>query len=304
MRTRTTLICSMALALITASATAESVYVINAAAQFGTVNLSTGAFTPIGSGLPEGTGSLVAGPGGNLLTIGEASGDLYSISPTTGTVTDVGNTGLNGSSPGTGANTLGELNGIVYAQDLNNTLYSVNTTTGVATMIGSTGMPGDPDCGAFPNFCDGTLFGANGKLYSTFDAFEVSPDGYTNPVITPAGLWQIDPLTGVATFISSTNLHILSLTDDNGQVLGFEGFPSATNPLPNPLIEAIDFDVANGSTSEIVSLGTDTGPMFGVAPAVSATPEPASLALLGTSLAAVAARLRSLKLRRQKAPQP
>ena len=298
MRIRTAFVPLLVLAFISASASAQSVYTVNEAAQFGTVNLSTGTFTPIGAGLPEGTGSLVTGPGGNLLTIGETSGDLYSINPVTGAVTDIGNTGLNGATPGTGANTLGELNGVVYAQDLNNTLYSINTSTGVATRIGSTGMPGDPGCGAFPNFCDGTLFGADGNLYSTFDSFQVSPDGYTNPVTINPSLWQIDPTTGAATFIASTDLHILSLTDDDGEVLGFEGFPSATNPLPNPLIEAINFNVNDGSTSEIVSLGTDTGPMFGVAPDASATPEPASLALLGTSLTAIAVRLRSMKLRR------
>lgn len=294
MRIRLTLIPSLVLALVTASATAESVYVINGAAQFGSVNLSNGAFTPVGSGLPEGGAGLVAGSGGNLLTIG-GSGDLYSINPTTGVVTDIGSTGL---TPLTApVNTIAELNGVLYVTDTNNNLYTVNPTTAAATLIGSTGMPGDPGCGQFPNLCDESLFGANGKLYATYDAFLLGSDGYSANVLVNPGLWQIDPTTGVATFIASTDLHILSATDDNGEIIGFEGFPSATNPLPNPLIEAISLDLANGDTSEIVSLGTDTGPMFGVAPEVSATPEPASLALLGTSLAAVAVRLRSIKRR-------
>jgi PEP-CTERM motif len=297
MCTRTTLICSLALALVTASATAESVYIVNIAAQFGTVDLSTGAFTQIGGGLPESGASLVAGPGGSLLTIGN-SGELYSINPATGVATPIGSTGLDGSSPGNFANSIVGLNGAFYATDMNNTFYSLNPTTGAATMIGPTGMPGDPGCGAYPNLCDEALFGYNGNLYATYDAFEVGSDGYTNPVTVNPALWQIDPATGVATFISSADLHILALTEISGELMGFQGFPSSTNPLPNPLIEAVSFDPTTGHTSEIVSLGTDIAPISGVAPDIAPTPEPASLALLGTSLAAVAARLRYIRLRR------
>lgn len=296
MRTRTTLICSLALALITASATAESVYVVNIAAQFGTVDLSTGAFTQIGSGLPESGASLVAGPGGSLLTIGN-SGELYSINPSTGVATSIGSTGLDGSSPGNFANSIIGFNGAFYATDMNNTFYSLNPTTGATTLIGSTGMPGDPGCGAYPNLCDEALFDFNGNLYAVYDAFIVGPDGYTNPVTVNPALWQIDPTTGAATFISSADLHILALTEISGELIGFQGFPSSTNPLPNALIEAVSFDLSNGHTSEIVSLGTDIAPISGIAPDIAPTPEPASLALLGTSLAALAVRLRSIKLR-------
>ena len=295
MRTRITLFCTLLLGLAAASAHADDVYTINGGGQFGSVNLSTGAFTPIGPGLPEGTDGLVAGPGGNLLTVG-GSGDLYSINPSTGVATTIGNTGLTLSTEP--VNSLGGLNGSVYALDTNNSLYSVNTSTGLATLIGSTGMPGDPGCGNFPNLCDEAMFSYNGNLYATYDAWLVGPDGYTTTILDNPALWEIDPTTAAATFVASTGLRILSLAEDNGAVVGFEGFPSAANPLPNPLVEAINLDPANGSTSEIVSLGTDTGPMFGVAPEAAATPEPASLALLGTSLAAIATRLRYIKRRR------
>jgi hypothetical protein len=51
------LILPLAVALLTVPASADSsVYVINLAQQFGTVNLTSGAFNPIGPGLPEGSG--------------------------------------------------------------------------------------------------------------------------------------------------------------------------------------------------------------------------------------------------------
>ena len=290
----------IALALFTAAASAQSVYTVNEGGQFGTVNLSSGTFAPIGPGLPEGTDGLVFTSGGNLLTIG-GDGELYSINPSTGVATGIGNTGMGTSTAP--VNSLGGANGMVYALDANNTLYSINPTTAAAALIGSTGMPSDPGCGNYPNLCDEALFASNGKLYATYDAWLVGADGYSTTVTVNPALWQIDPSTGVATFVSSTDIRILSLTDDAGEIVGFEGFPSAANPLPNPLIEAINFDVANGDTSEIVSLGTGTGPMFGVAPDIAATPEPTSLAFLGTGLVAIAVRLRAVKLARSN-PQP
>ena len=63
------LILPLAVVLLTVPASADSVYVINLAQQFGTVNLTTGAFNPIGPGLLEGSGGLIPGPGGTLLTL-------------------------------------------------------------------------------------------------------------------------------------------------------------------------------------------------------------------------------------------
>ena len=84
--------------------------------QFGTVDLASGAFTPIGPGTPEGVTGLAAGPNGSLLTL-SFSGNLESINPTNGAVTIVGATGLGDcsllSSPcgPTSANTIAALGG-------------------------------------------------------------------------------------------------------------------------------------------------------------------------------------------------
>jgi hypothetical protein len=70
------------------------VYAITIAFQFGAVDLHSGAFLPIGAGLPPDVGDgLVQGPGTSLLSLGFA-GNLDAIDPFTGKTSVVGATGL------------------------------------------------------------------------------------------------------------------------------------------------------------------------------------------------------------------
>src|ERR1700712_1482588 len=65
---RLKLLASIAIILATAVAHADPVvYVTNLFQQFGTVNLATGSFQTIGSGLSEANAGLVSGPAGSLL---------------------------------------------------------------------------------------------------------------------------------------------------------------------------------------------------------------------------------------------
>jgi hypothetical protein len=66
---------ALALSLFTAFASADSVYVLNGNGQFGTVNLGTGAFQPIGPATPEPGTGLTPGPNGSLLTL-DIAGNL------------------------------------------------------------------------------------------------------------------------------------------------------------------------------------------------------------------------------------
>jgi hypothetical protein len=62
--------------------------------QFGAVDLRSGAFLPIGTGLPADVGDgLVQGPSTSLLSLG-FEGNLIAIDPATGTTSVVGATGL------------------------------------------------------------------------------------------------------------------------------------------------------------------------------------------------------------------
>lgn len=271
------LIISLAVVVFTACASADSlVYVVTDTQQFGTVDLNTGAFHQIGVNTPEGQADLVAGPNGSLLSL-TFSGNLEAINPATGAVSVIGATGLGGS-----AFDLAEVGAAVYATNLDNNLYSINTVTGAAHLIGPTGMPAAPLSDPNAVF-DESLYGFSGKLYATFDAFDlpVSSPG----VITPPGLYQIDPSTGVATLVGSTMLGLSASVDVNNAFYAFhEGLsdPSCVGPAPVPCrsdAQLLTLNLANGNTGFAGDVDPNATAILGATP----VPEPISfgLALIG-----------------------
>jgi outer membrane protein assembly factor BamB len=275
------LIVSVATLLLAASASADSlVYVVTDSQQFGTVNLTTGAFHQIGLGTPESDFGLVPGANGSLFSL-TLSGHLDSIDTVTGTTTVIGATGLGGA-----AGNLAEVAGTLYATDTNNNLYTVDATTGTAHLIGHTGIP--PLIFNPPTVSDESLYGVGGKLYATFDTFNL-PE--SSPVlITPPALYQIDTSTGVATEVASTILNLSASVDVNNGFYAFkEGLavPSCVGPAPFPCAsdaEVFTLDLANGNTSFITDVDLSATAIDGASPVV---PEPASMALAGIGIAAV-----------------
>jgi hypothetical protein len=70
------------------------IYAITIGFQFGAIDLRSGAFLPIGPGLPPDVGDgLIQGPGRSLLSLG-FEGNLTAIDPSTGLTSLVGSTGL------------------------------------------------------------------------------------------------------------------------------------------------------------------------------------------------------------------
>ena len=255
---------------------------------FGTLDLQTGAFQSIGSGLTNPGAGLVP-TNGSLLTLG-SDGNLYSINPVTGVETTAGQTGLaDCSAPPASpcglnsANALGSLNGKLYVTDYAGNLYGVNATTGHATLIGLTGLPAitfqpfSMNADGTLNVFDESLFDNGGKLYANTDVLKIDPNtGLIAAVVVPDKLYQIDPGTGQATVITATTPALNSFLNVNGTEYAFDG--------GTPPTQILDLDLANGSTNVISSTGPSTGLIFGAA---LATPEPSPRPLLAAGLALV-----------------
>lgn len=239
------------------------------------MDLTTGAFNQIGSVISDPLGGLMPGSNGKLLSL-SLSGNLDSINPATGAVSVIGATGL-----GNLAGVTAELNGSVYATDLYNNFYSVNTTTGLASLIGPTGLPICPSLISPVEVSDQTLFAANGKLYTTFDGINLMDSS----LVDAPELYQINPVTGVATMVGATAMGLQAALQINGNVYGFDFNPAGQNTV-------LSLNLANGNTtflnnyaSSPVAGGFNAFAVTGVSP----TPEPASFALVGIGIAALIA---------------
>jgi hypothetical protein len=299
MLNRQKLTLSLALLSFTIPVTADSVYVISLDLatnnqQFGTIDLSTGAFQQIRSQAGEEYRGLVPASNGSLLTLG-FDGNLTSINPATGLTTIIGPTGLSDcSTPAApcgsmSAGVLAGLGGTLYATDFSQNLYRVNPATGAATLIGPTGIPAVPFPSHFTSNPDGTanvmsatLFAASGNLYATFDTNRLDPATGQLTIGIPNSLYQINPDTAVTTRIAPTPQALTAITQLNGTSYAFD---VETGQL-------LTLNLSNGQISFVTDVNpTALGPWYveGATP----TPEPFSMALAGIGIAAViACRLR------------
>ena len=261
-----------------AQSTPPLVYVVTSQ-QFGTLELATGLFHPIGSGtFPNALANLVW-KNGSLLSLDTASGDLVEINPATGDIKHIGPTGMGVCGAGSCAFALGEARGTLYSTDLSNNIYSVNPYTGAATLLRATGIPADPhtpltftcDGGTFC-LCDEGLYNMGGKLYATFDSFAIDPTR-TLPnrpyEYVPPGLYQIDPSTGAATFVAPTDWQLTALLDVDGKFYAFRGVIDGFNfdfGFPVAHTELVTLDLKTGQTNKLIDIDPSIGPIFGAAP--------------------------------------
>jgi hypothetical protein len=261
---------------------------------FGTMDLASGAFSKIAD-TPPIIQYLANGPNNNLLTM-SFDGNLSSINPANGAVSVVGATGFGDCSGSAVANlsncqlSFGQALGRYYATDFDNKLYTVNPLTGQATLVGRTGMPALTFLPAIPaadgsfDFYNENLFEANGKLYANFDTghFQPPADPDSNPVTTqtaPSALYQIDPLTGVATKVADTSFGQVTIANINGTIYSFIA-PDITT-----------LDVTTGRNTFITNSDENVGLVSGVA----AVPEPTSIVLTCCGIGLLALRIRTRK---------
>jgi hypothetical protein len=275
------LIALLVLTLVPAVANAASpglVYVVTVTAtgpQFGVVDLANGKFLPIGKPEPAALSNLVWWQGSllSLATSDPYAGDLVRIDPFTGEITVIGATGL-----GYNAFSLAETRGKLYLTDFSNNLYSVHPHTGAATLIAATGMPPDPSIpfttnsdGTF-NLCDESVYHLDGKLYATFDSFNIDPvtllfdKDPANATVSPA-LYRIDPSTGSATLIGPTNLDLGAAVAVDGEYYAFRlSFTGFTAGFPTAFSELVKLDLATGQTKFVRLIDPSAGTIFGAAP--------------------------------------
>ncbi len=251
------------------------VYVVTNGLQFGAEDLRSGAFVPIGPGLPPqdaGVG-LVPSPGRSLLTLA-FTGDLIGVDPLTGVASLVGKTGLDDCSTPTSlcgpnsAGFLGKLGGSFYATDFANNLYSVDPETGAASLIGPTGIPaitGNPNIpnpdGTF-NVFDANLFSFRGKLHTIFDGFKIDPNTGAATTIIPGAIYEINSKTGQATWIAYTALGLTSVVTVGDTVYGFDALTG----------EIVTVDMTSGQTNAVSQI--DPAIIIAVC---GSTPAPAAL---------------------------
>src|SRR5262245_12438887 len=233
------------ISIAVAPATAGPImYVDDANGVLGTVDVATGTVSVIGS-----TGQILTDiafdPTGHLYGI--TFSQLFSINAATGAATLIGNLNLSGAN----ALVFGS-NGTLYAAAFNsNDLYTVNTATGAATSLGNMG---------FASAGDLAFNGGNFYLASTANSL-VRINLANLALTTQVGAFGVANVFGLATgsngtlyAVAGTNVYSVNTTTG-----------AATNPVS---FAAQGLASANGESF--------------FEEARVATPEPASVILLGT----------------------
>jgi hypothetical protein len=246
-------------------------YVINVAFEFGALDLHTGAFLPIGPGLPSDVGDgLVQGPGASLLSLG-FDGKLIAIDPFTGQTSIIGATGLGDcSTPASpcgpdSANFIGLFNGRYYVTDFANNLYSLNPKTATTKLIGPTGIPGLPFA-PFSQNADGSfnvfgesLFEYRGKFYAYFETGAINFSTGVFTTFIPGEIYQVDPATGHAIAIAHVDPSFSSIGVVRDKIYGFDGAAGQVDIV----------DLLTGGATPVTTLDSSAGVIAGVTAANS-----------------------------------
>ncbi len=262
-----TLVFTVALLCSVVGLAEDNVYVVTLDQQFGTVNLETGSFHPIGSGTPDGQANLVWGPNEVLYSL-SVTGNLVAIDPKTGDSKVIGATGL-----GFNAFAFAGVRGKLYATDFSGNLYGVDPNSGLATLIGQTGIPADP---AVPftfnpdgtiNLCDETLYGLHGRLYATFDSFTLDPNTLTITPQISARVYAIDPQTGHTAVLAPTSLNLGATVEDDGRFFAFHLTPVGFGSY-GPIVQSqvVRLNLRTGKTKSVVNVDPSASGIVGAVP--------------------------------------
>jgi hypothetical protein len=237
------------------TAAASMVYVVGSGNEFGTLDLTTGAFTSIGTlNLPAGDSfnGMGFGADGNLYGLDNnlPSAELYRINTANAQVTAVGAIGHSDHDASTDAS------GKMYAlsSDSNALFYTLQPPSTTTNDVGSTGIT---STGLVAITADGSQLFAGAPGVTSF-----------------VDLYSINLVTGSATRIGATGF-------DPGNGLFVQGTLYGFDPMSFAII-TINTTTGKGTQVATYSLpNEDIIFASAVRPAATAVPEPASLTLLG-----------------------
>jgi len=207
------------------------VYEDTSSSQFGTINLSSGVFSQIGSLSQVNTGLGVSGNG--LYTGAFNTGNLFEIDPGTGALTMIGSSSINYLDTGSTTSGLYAIGGANSAGAALS-LFSINPTTGASTLIGALGLSISTTVADSFGLSTGS-----GALYFSF-----------GPSFSSDTLYTLDTTTGSATAVGAIGLEAVSASVLSGGTLwGSSNYNGTTttprcrggNALRSPILGAEGF---------------------------------------------------------------
>jgi len=232
MRIRLSGIAPAAIFILSAlSAHATTLNVVFYNNQFGTLNDATGAYNQVGT-LPISASAGIAYMDGTMYLENMGS-DLYTVNPSTGVSSLVGETGL--------VTTAGAFAGDSYGLfevDYASNLYSLNPGTGQAQFMDSTGLPANN--GAF----DTSLSASGVSLYYTVGAPGADDE-----------LFMLNILSGLTTDLGSTGVTGIAGSAVVGSELELYQYGQGTNFIYSAPIGSTDFARDTQLTAQIIDGG-------------------------------------------------
>jgi PEP-CTERM motif len=240
----------------------STVYIVGSGNEFGTIDLTTGSFTSIGTlNLP--TNDAIFGMGfgadGNLYGVdSQSDAHLWQINIKTAAVTDLGAIGQ--SNIGAGADASGKLYSL--DQSASASFYTMNPPSLATNVVGSTGFQGD------------------GLVAPNAAGTQVFASAITNTGASLDELYSINPTTGMATDIGNTGFFVYTGLFVNGTLYGFDGNSDII----------ITINTSTGTGTLVTSYSLPNGDAIDASALLVTTqgvPEPSSLVLglFGTVLA-------------------
>jgi hypothetical protein len=241
------------------------VYVAGSGNEFGTLNLTTGAFTDIGTlNLPTNDNIFGMGFGSNGALYGLdatlPTANLYQINITNADATLIGPTNPPESAIDASADASGKL--YALSQDTNAIFYSMTpaTTGTTTTVVGPTGIS------------------STGLMAVNASGTQIFTGAY-DPTTGTYDLYSINPTTGVATLIGDTGFYIINGLFVNGTLYGFD---DVTNAI-------VTINTTTGIATQVATYNLPGGDNVFASALLTTTsvPEPSSVVLGLIGVAAV-----------------